>query len=134
MTKLEICAIEDANPGRVYLYPEGNFYKAYQQSAWLLCSRVHPFKVSARSLKGLDCPLVSVGFPLASLDKFAAGLRVSDHPSVPGGKVLDWDGAVDFGGFAQWLGDFVVEPKRPVHGELFSSLAVYGAAYRRAVP
>ena len=40
MAKLEICAIEDANPGVVYLYPEGTFYKAYQQSAWLLCSRI----------------------------------------------------------------------------------------------
>lgn len=33
MTKLEICAHEDANPGQVYLYPEGAFYKAYQKSA-----------------------------------------------------------------------------------------------------
>ncbi len=28
MAKLEICAIEDTNPGQVYLYPEGTFYKA----------------------------------------------------------------------------------------------------------
>ena len=35
MTKLEICACEDTNPGQVYLYPEGAFYKAYQKSAWL---------------------------------------------------------------------------------------------------
>lgn len=35
MTKLEICAIEDSNPGQIYLYPEGAFYKAYQRSAWL---------------------------------------------------------------------------------------------------
>ena len=54
MTKLEICAIEDANPGQVYLYPEGAFYKAYQKSAWILCTKVHPFKVSSRSLKGLE--------------------------------------------------------------------------------
>ena len=63
MTKLEICALEDANPGQVNLFPEGAFYKAYQQSAWLLCTRVHPFKVSARPLKGLDGPLLSVGLP-----------------------------------------------------------------------
>lgn len=73
MTKLEICAIEDTNPGQVYLYPEGSFYKAYQKSAWLLCTRVHPFKVSARPLKGLEGPLLSVGFPMSSLDKFSAG-------------------------------------------------------------
>ena len=77
MTKLEICAIEDTNPGQVNLYPEGAFYKAYQQSAWLLCSRVHPFKVSARSLKGLGVPLLSVGFPQSSLYKITAGLSVA---------------------------------------------------------
>ena len=85
MTKLEICAIEAANPGQVYLYPEGAFYKAYQQSAWLLCTRVHPFKVSARSLKGLGVPLLSVGFPQSSLDKFSAGLSVAENPSGGGG-------------------------------------------------
>ena len=76
MTKLEICAIEDANPGLVYLYPEGAFYKAYQKSAWILCTKVHPFKVSSRPLKGLDGPLLSVGFSQSSLDKFSAGLAV----------------------------------------------------------
>ena len=80
MTKLEICAIEDVNPGVVYLYPEGTFYKAYQQSAWLLCSRVHPFKVSVRPLKGLDGPLLSVGFPFSSFDKFSSGLRIEENP------------------------------------------------------
>ena len=80
MTKLEICAIEDANPGQVNLYPEGSFYKAYQQSAWLLCTRVHPFKVNARPLKGLDGLLLSVGFPMSSLDKFSAGLTVAENP------------------------------------------------------
>ena len=84
MTKLEICEIEDANSGQVYLYPEGAFYKAYQKSAWLLCMRVHPFKVSARPLKGLDGPLLSVGFPQSSLDKFSAGLAMAEN----GGKIL----------------------------------------------
>ena len=55
MTKLEICAIE-------------------QKSAWILCTKVNPFKVSSRLLKGLEAPLLSVGFPQSSLDKFSAGL------------------------------------------------------------
>ena len=91
MTKLEICAIEDANPGQVYLYPEGAFYKAYQKSAWILRTKVHPFKLSSRSLKGLERPLLSVGFPQSSLDKFSAGLMLSNlafvkftwHPNRP---------------------------------------------------
>ena len=78
MTKLEICAIEDANPGQVYLYPEGAFYKAYQKIAWILCTKLHPFKLSSRSLKGLERPLLSVGFPQSSLDKFSAGLMLSN--------------------------------------------------------
>ena len=80
MTKLEICAIEDANPGQIYLYPEGAFYKAYQKSAWLLCTKVHSFKVSARPLKGLDGPLLSVGFPQSSLDKISNGIGLKEFP------------------------------------------------------
>ena len=86
MTKLEICAIEDANPGQVYLYPEGAFYKAYQKSAWILRTKVHPFKLSSRSLKGLEGPLLSVGFPQSSLDKFSAGLGVVENGGVGGVK------------------------------------------------
>lgn len=92
MTKLEICAIEDANPGQVNLYREGSFYKAYQKSAWLLCTQVHPFKVSVRSLKGLDGPLLSVGFPISSLDKFAAGLVV--NPTRPGNALPQATGTI----------------------------------------
>lgn len=79
MTKLEICEIESRNSGQINLFPEGMFYKAYQQSAWLLCTRVHLFKVSARPLKGLDGPLLSVGFPMSSLEKFSAGYSVIDN-------------------------------------------------------
>ena len=82
MTKLEICAIEDANSGQVYLYPEGAFYKAYQKTAWILCTKVHPFKLSSRLLKGLEAPLLSVGFPQSSLDKFSAGLVTCPGLSV----------------------------------------------------
>ncbi len=70
------------------LYPEGSFYKAYQQSAWLLCTRVHPFKVSARPLKGFGGPLLSVGFPMTSLDKFSAGLSGLWSSLVAPGKSL----------------------------------------------
>ena len=59
MTKIEICAIE-------------------QKSAWILCTKVNPFKVSSRLLKGLEAPLLSVGFPQSSLDKFSAGLMLSN--------------------------------------------------------
>ena len=135
MTKLEICAIEDANPGQVYLYPEGAFYKAYQKSAWLLCTRVHPFKVSARSLKGLDGPLLSVGFPQSSLDKFSAGLTVAENPSG-GGKALYFNELIHFDGYAEWVSGFAKTLEEGVSRKAdapFNSLPVYGAVYRLAV-
>ena len=48
-------------------------------SAWILCTKVHPFKVSSRPLKGLDGPLLSVGFPQSSLGKFSAVPSVSQR-------------------------------------------------------
>ena len=93
MTKLENCAIEDANPGQVYLYPEGAFYKAYQKSAWILCTKVHPFKVSSRLLKGLEGPLLSVGFPQSSLDNFSAGLGVAENGGGGGEYCPTWPAA-----------------------------------------
>lgn len=133
MTKLEICAIEDTNPGQVNLYLEGSFYKAYQQSAWLLCSKVHPFKVSARSLKGLNGPLLSVGFPMSSLDKFSGGLTVAGNPSpIDGYKCLYFNELIDFSPYDEWRRSFqVVAPKEKEAP--FNSLPVYGLAYRLTV-
>ena len=134
MTKLEICAIEDANPGVVYLCPEGTFYKAYQQSAWLLCTRVHPFKVSVRPLKGLDGPLLSVGFPFSSFDKFSSGLRTEENPQG-GGKILYFSDLADLSGFPAWRSGFALpEKKQPApFNAPFNSLQVYGATYRLVV-
>ena len=133
MTKLEICAIEESNPGQVFLYPEGSFYKAYQKSAWLLCTRVHSFKVSARALKGLEGPLLSVGFPQSSLDKFSAGLKVAENQSVGGGyKILYFNELIDFSGYNEWRSGFQNQEAKTAAAS-FNSLPVYGSAYRLAV-
>ena len=128
--------MEDANPGQIYLYSEGAFYKAYQKSAWLLCTRVHPFKVSARLLKGLDGPLLSVGFPKSSLDKFSAGLTVADNPSAGGGKYLYFNEIIHLDGYSEWISGFAKTLAEGVSSKTdapFNSLPVYGAAYRLAV-
>ena len=105
MTKLEICKVEESNTGKVYLYQEGLFYKAYERSAYILCVLVHPFKVSARELKGFDGLLLSVGFPQTSLEKFAGEHKVSDNPYAPG-KVIEVMPSPDLSGFALWKGSF----------------------------
>ncbi|MBQ4299654.1 MAG: four helix bundle protein [Bacteroidales bacterium] len=130
MTKLEICAMEDVNPGQVYLYPEGVFYKAYQKSAWILCTKVHPFKVSSRPLKGLDGPLLSVGFPQSSLEKFSVGLVVVENG---GGKILFFNGLIDLSSYVQWRNSFAVPSVSQRNEPHFNSLPVYGMSYRLAV-
>lgn len=77
MTKFEIIALERQNKGVVNLYAEGSFYKAYEQSAFVLCTYVRPLKVSARPLKGYDGLLLSVGFPMSSLEKWTDGAEVN---------------------------------------------------------
>ena len=82
MTKLEIVDRERLSDGTILLYPEGMFYKAYEQSAFILCTKVHPFKVSVRDLKGLDGPLVSVGFPQSSLARWTAEASVEQEGQI----------------------------------------------------
>ncbi|MBR3284183.1 MAG: hypothetical protein IKI60_02545 [Alloprevotella sp.] len=55
---------------RVHLWHEGSFMRAYEWSAWLLCRFVHEFKVTRRQFKGIDAPVVFVGFPKTSISKF----------------------------------------------------------------
>lgn len=133
MTKLEICERERTNPGQVYLYPEGAFYKAYGVSAWVLCEKVYPFKVSVRALKGLDGALLSVGFPISSLEKFTSGAEVRDDDNGHG-KVVRFPGGTDVSGYEEWASSFSFPAKsNESAARPFDSLPVYGIAYRLAV-
>lgn len=101
MTKLEIVAQEQLNEGVLNLYEEGAFYKAYQQSAFILCTNTDfPFKVSVKPLKGLNGPLLSVGFPVSSLEKWTVGGELE----VVSAKCLrvHYSFPVDLSGYESW--------------------------------
>ena len=132
MTKLEIYRLEENNEGKVYLFPEGLFYKAYEKSAFLLCKLVHPFKVSIRSYKGIKDSIASIGFPKSSLEKFSSKLEqdISTLPPQPGGVVLFIKEKPDCSGFCEWK-----ERQSAVLADYNSSLRynnlpVYGKAYQ----
>ena len=78
MTKRDIYESEKKNPGVIYLYPEGMFYRAYEMSAFYLCKLVLPFKVSGHYVKSAGAFIVSVGFPQATLEKWSTGHPVAD--------------------------------------------------------
>lgn len=73
----EIVEAEKKNTCRINLYREGLFFRAYEASAFALCSFVHPFKVIKRQLKVLNGEEVAyVGFPASSEDKYLNGRNI----------------------------------------------------------
>lgn len=77
----EILKKEDANHDRINLYASGNFYHAYNHSAWLACMLMHDFKVNKEWVQAANRVKVMVGFPKASLAKWANGMttNISDE-------------------------------------------------------
>lgn len=76
MTLQEQLEREKSNVDRVFLTPEGLFYKAYERSAYILNTQYAPLKparVKVKYLGGAD--VVSVGFPKTSLSKVQVVLQ-----------------------------------------------------------
>ena len=70
MTYREILDREETNTDKLYLYREGMFLKAYERSAFLCHTYVHPFKLSRRFIKTVNRHVVSLGFPEVTLKKW----------------------------------------------------------------
>ena len=82
MTSRELIAAEANNTDRIALYREGLFWKAYERSAYALCSQVRAFKPTRKILKSLGGgDIVSVGFPTRAADRILAGLTRIDESS-----------------------------------------------------
>ena len=73
MTQKEILEAEQWVTNTVTLYYEGMFWKAYERSAYLMCTQVRSFKTSRKSYRQTKDEIVSIGFPDSSLEKTMAG-------------------------------------------------------------
>lgn len=82
MTSHDFIAAEADNVDRIVLYREGLFWKAYERSAFAVCSQVRPFKPTKKSLKTLGGgELVSIGFPTVSESAVLGALeRIAEEP------------------------------------------------------
>ncbi len=80
MTLREILDAEASRPiPLIYLYKEGTFYKAYEMSAFYLCT-VRGLKPVKRWCKSLECEYVTAGFPITSVMKYLPEAVISeDH-------------------------------------------------------
>lgn len=76
MTSQDFIRTEAANTDRIILYREGLFWKAYERSAFAVCSQVRAFKTTKKALKTLGGGhLVSIGFPAASKNAVCGALE-----------------------------------------------------------
>lgn len=94
MTSRDFIAAEADNTDRIILYREGLFWKAYERSAFALCSQVRPLKPTRKVLKSLNGgDLISVGFPSAGESATLGGLAViersDDRLTVSAPRPLD---------------------------------------------
>ena len=112
MTSRDFVQAEAGNTGRIILYREGLFWKAYERSAFAVCTQIRPFKPTKRSLKTLGGgELVSIGFPSRTEDTVLAGLeRLSVEPER---LELRAASPIDVAQFEAWKASVPLAPSRP---------------------
>ena len=87
------------------------FYKAYEKSAFLLCTKVSPLKVSRMTVKNLPEPLVRVGFPITSLEKFSNGMTVNELDGI---IVASFPEKPSLDGFREWKNSILAANISPI--------------------
>jgi len=101
MTSRDFIAAEATNTDRIILYREGLFWKAYERSAYALCSQVRPLKPTRKVLKALrGGDLISVGFPSASESATVGSLAVIERTDDR--LVVAAPRPIDVGSFHAW--------------------------------
>ena len=101
---------ERGNADRIILYREGLFRKAYERSAYALCTQVHPLKTTKRFLKVVGGEMVSVGFPQSGDAKFIGGLERVEETEER--LVLKAPARIDPQGFEAWKKTLPLQPPR----------------------
>jgi hypothetical protein len=83
-TQKEIFDYENTNTNRITLFKNGNFWRAYEQSAYLLiCHFWTDIKVNGGYVKSAEQDIYSVGFPQTSLQE-----RIIDKLSEVSGAIV----------------------------------------------
>lgn len=103
------------NGKSVYLYKEGAFWIAYEQSAYIL-SQYKTLKASKKFIKTVDAEIVSVGFPEVTLALFYSHLGL---PSFQSDAVIELkaENAADENLFQSWKNalPLYIKPQNNIH-------------------
>ena len=83
MDSAQILALEAQNKDKIILLMEGMFWKAYERSAFQICSTMEKFQTSKRAVKKLGGEeIISIGFPDVTEERRYPG--VMSHQSCAG--------------------------------------------------
>ena len=120
---------EDAPPNTVRLIKSGEFYRAYNHSAWLFQCCIAEHKVIRKYIKALKSDVYYIGFPEKSLFN-NIGERSSTKTEYGFDIRLSDDEVPDASGFEAWKA--TVETEQASKGD-FNSLPLAGADAEREV-
>lgn len=124
--KLEISAREAAQ-SRIVLFREGNFLKAYDESAYLFVTRIKSYQVNRVFVKTVGREVFSLGFPSPSLDKILAGFNYRLTAAGNVSIALCGDSFSD-AEFLKWREAVKVQP-RPAKHSSAENLQGFKSAY-----
>ncbi len=112
MTSRDFIRSEAENTDRIILYREGLFWKAYERSAFAVCTQIRPFKPTKKRLKVLDGgEIVSIGFPSASENRVLDGFeRLETEPCK---LVVATERPIDAKEFEAWKSSIATSRPRP---------------------
>ncbi len=130
MTSRDFITAEASNSDRIILYREGLFWKAYERSAYALCSQIRPLKPTRKVLKVLGGgDLISVGFPTATESAVLGGLErlevASDRLVVAAPQPIDDEA---FGAWKASVPAKVPAPRKPVGPAAEQTDTLFGAS------
>ena len=101
MTFKERLNREKDNHSAIILFNDrGLFYNVLERSAYAFHTRIRPFKVHVKTLKGLDDPFVSIGVPVAQIDTYLKFLNFTTDDQ--GNVTAQLDKAIDEKDFQEW--------------------------------
>lgn len=92
----------EKNPRVILLFLEGGFYRAYEQSAFLSVKCLQNFKVTCRHFKSVNSNVAMIGFPIASLAKFATGNMIEQCEEMALLTLPDAQTLPDVSAFKAW--------------------------------
>ena len=112
--------------GRILLYSEGMFWKAYQEAAYLFVKHIRNYQVNSNYIKKVQTDVFSLGFPKPSASKVLAGFdyEESDEKIVISFRTENFAEA----DYLKWRSEVVPQPV-PARRPSGDTLSVYKHTY-----